>query len=90
MWITMGIRYDITYSVKELSRVLQAPTLIAAEILERTLKYVTQTKDAFLEYNPTEMLSYTIPPTRKKPHHQPDPYLRRQQLQHPRHNSTPR
>jgi hypothetical protein len=36
----MGIRYDITYTVKELSRVLQQPTKIAKEILERTLTYV--------------------------------------------------
>ncbi len=32
MWATMGIRYDIVYAVKELSRVLQEPTKIAHEI----------------------------------------------------------
>jgi hypothetical protein len=41
MWATMGIRYDIVYAVKELSRVLQEPTQIAHEILARTLTYVT-------------------------------------------------
>ena len=52
MWTTMGIRYDITYVVKELSRVLQEPTEIARDLLERTLQYVTQTKNAFLKFNP--------------------------------------
>ncbi len=42
MWATMGIRYDIVYAVKELSRVLQAPTKIANEILDRTLTYITE------------------------------------------------
>ncbi len=58
MWTTMGIRYDITYSVKELSRVLQEPTKIVREILERTLQYVTQTKEAFIAFNPEELLNY--------------------------------
>jgi hypothetical protein len=35
MWATMGIRYDIVYAVKELSRVLQEPTKIAHEILDK-------------------------------------------------------
>jgi hypothetical protein len=51
MWATMGIRYDIVYTVKELSRVLQEPTKIAHEILDRTLHYVTQTKHAHLMYD---------------------------------------
>ena len=42
MWATMGVRYDIVYVVKELSRVLQDPTKTALEILERTLTYFTQ------------------------------------------------
>ena len=58
MWTTMGIRFDITYAVKELSRVLQEPTTIAGEILQRTLDYVDQTKEAFLEYNHDSMLNY--------------------------------
>ena len=74
MWTTMGIRYDITYVVKELSRVLQEPTKIARELLERTLQYVTQTKDAFLEFNPIQMNQFTLPPTRKKPVNNPDTY----------------
>ena len=68
MWTTMGTRYDITYTVKELSRVLQEPTKTAKEILERTLTYVTQTPQAFLEFNPAKMKAFTLPPTRKKPH----------------------
>jgi hypothetical protein len=74
MWTTMGIRYDVTYTVKELSRVLQEPTKIAKELLERTLQYVTQTKDAFLEFNTDRMNHYQIPPTRKKPIQTPDIY----------------
>ena len=67
MWTTMGTRYDITYTVKELSRVLQEPTKTAKEILERTLTYVTQTPQAYLEFNPAKMTAFTLPPTRKKP-----------------------
>ena len=74
MWTTMGIRFDITYTVKELSRVLQEPTKIAGEILERTLNYVTQSKDAFLAYNPDTMINYELPATRKIPHAQKDIY----------------
>jgi hypothetical protein len=74
MCTTMGIRFDITYAVKELSRVLQEPTTIAGEILERTLNYVTQTKEAFLEYNHNKMLTYKLPATRKIPHAQQDIY----------------
>ncbi len=64
MWATMGIRYDIIYTVKELSRVLQEPTQIAHEILARTLTYVTQTHTANLTYDHTAMIAYTLPPTR--------------------------
>ena len=74
MWPTMGIRYDITYVVKELSRVLQEPTTIARDLLARTLQYVTQTKDAYLEFNPDNMRDFTILPTRKKPIQNPDIY----------------
>ncbi len=74
MWTTMGIRYDVTYAVKEISRVLQEPTKIARELLQRTLQYVTQTKDAFLEFNSEQMNHYQIPPTRKKPVQTPDIY----------------
>jgi hypothetical protein len=74
MWATMGIRYDIVYTVKELSRVLQEPTAIAQEILTRTLTYLTQTADAYLEYNHTAMHNFTLPPTCKKPGQQPTHY----------------
>jgi hypothetical protein len=74
MWTTMGIRYDITYTVKELSRVLQQPTKIAREILERTLTYVTQTPEAYLAYSPNSMQAFNLPPTRKKPQLTPDIY----------------
>jgi hypothetical protein len=67
MWATMGIRYDMVYAVKELSRVLQEPTKIVHEILDRTLTYVTQTKHTHLLYDHTQMSNFTLPPTRKKP-----------------------
>jgi hypothetical protein len=74
MWATMGIRYDIVYTVKELSRVLQEPTKIAQEILDRTLRYITQTHQAHLVFDHKAMTSYTLPPTRKKPTQQTDIY----------------
>ena len=74
MWATMGIRYDIVYAVKELSRVLQEPTQIAHEILARTLTYVTQTHTAHLTFDHTAMIEYTLPPTRKKHTQQADIY----------------
>ncbi len=74
MWTTMGIRFDITYAVKELSHFLQEPTTTAGEILQRTLDYVAQTKEAFLEYNHDSMLNYKMPPTRKIPHAKQDIY----------------
>ena len=67
MWATMGVRYDIVYVVKELSRVLQEPTKTAGEILERTLTYLTQTPQAYLEYNHQRMKDFQLPPTRQKP-----------------------
>jgi hypothetical protein len=33
-WLTMGIRYDVVYTTKELSRVLFEPTKIVNEILD--------------------------------------------------------
>jgi hypothetical protein len=74
MWATMGIRYDIVYAVKELSRVLQEPTKIAQQILDRTLTYITQSHNAHLIFDHDTMASYTLPPTRKKPTQQTDIY----------------
>ncbi len=45
-WLTMCLRYDLSYTTKELSRVLQQPTKHANEILTRALTYAAQTKDA--------------------------------------------
>ena len=41
-WLTMCLRYDLTYTTKELSRVLQQPTKTANEILKRALRYAAQ------------------------------------------------
>jgi hypothetical protein len=63
----MGIRYDIVYTTKELSRVLNEPTKVANDIVRRALLYITRTKEAHLRFSHAAMLSFTIPPTRKKP-----------------------
>jgi hypothetical protein len=92
MWTTMGIRFDITYAVKELSRVLQKPTTIAGEIIARELDYVIQTKDAFLEYNHHLMLTYKLPATRKIPHAHQDIYDTQDYIHHdeiPHHDDKP-
>ena len=36
-WLTMGLRYDLVYAAKELSRVLTEPTLTALQLLDRAL-----------------------------------------------------
>ena len=66
-WLSMGIRYDIVYTTKELSRVLNEPTKVANEIARRALLYVSRTKDAHLTYSNAAMTAFKIPPTRKKP-----------------------
>jgi hypothetical protein len=43
-WLTMCLRYDLTYITKELSRVLQQPTKHANEIRTRDLTYAAQHK----------------------------------------------
>jgi hypothetical protein len=63
----MCLRYDLTYTTKELSRVLQQPTKHANEILTRALTYAAKTKDAYLLFNHDAMQSFTPPKTRKKP-----------------------
>jgi hypothetical protein len=41
-WLSMGIRYDIVYTTKELSRVLNEPTKVANEIVRRALKILKE------------------------------------------------
>jgi hypothetical protein len=66
-WLTMCLRYNLTYTTKELSRVLQEPTSTANEILKRAVRYAAQTKDAYLSFSHDTMISYNMPPkTRKK------------------------
>ncbi len=36
-WLYMGVRYDIVYTTKELSRVLSEPTATANDIVKRAL-----------------------------------------------------
>jgi hypothetical protein len=45
-WLSMGLRYDIAFITKELSRVLDKPTKIANEIVNRALIYSYRTRDA--------------------------------------------
>jgi hypothetical protein len=66
-WLTMGIRYDVVYTTKELSRVLAEPTKTANEILNRALLYIKRASNAYLEYSHDKMIHYQPPPTRKKP-----------------------
>ena len=63
----MGVRFDIVYTTKELSRVLSEPTKVANEIVKRTLLYVNRTKSAHLSYSHKAMSAFQIPATRKKP-----------------------
>jgi hypothetical protein len=63
----MGTRYDIVYTTKELSRVLNEPTKVANDIVRRVLLYISRTEDAHLRYSHAAMTSFKIPPTRKKP-----------------------
>jgi hypothetical protein len=73
-WLTMGLRMDLVFTIKELSRVLTEPTQEANQILARTLQYVEQTKHAKLEFKRENMLNYTPPKTRKKPTDLVNPY----------------
>ena len=45
-WLTMGIRLDLVYITKELSRVLAEPTKIANELVERAIEYTVKSKHA--------------------------------------------
>jgi hypothetical protein len=60
MWLCMGIRYDLVYVTKELSRVLQEPTATALEILEQTLLYVSRTQKAYLQFNPDDIFGLNL------------------------------
>ncbi len=66
-WLTMGIRMDLVYITKELSRVLAEPTKIANELVDRALEYTVKTKDAHLVFSHKRMTGFIPPPTRKKP-----------------------
>jgi hypothetical protein len=66
-WLVMALRYDLSYTVKELSRVLIEATREANTILERCLQYIKQTPHAQPTYNRQEMMKWKPPPTRKKP-----------------------
>jgi hypothetical protein len=66
-WLSMGVRFDVVYTTKELSRVLNEPTKIANEIVRRALLYVKRTKNAHLRYSHNAMSMFKPPPTRKKP-----------------------
>jgi hypothetical protein len=65
--LTMGLRYDLVYTTKELSRVLCAPTKEANIILQCALQYVEQTQHAELIFDRELMLLFKLPKTRKKP-----------------------
>ena len=74
-WLTMGLRMDLVYTTKELSRVLTEPTAEANKILARALQYIEQTKHARLDFTRDKMLNYQPPKTRKKPTDIINPYV---------------
>ena len=73
-WLCMGVRYDVVYTTKELSRVLNEPTTTANDIVRRALVYIKRTKEAHLKYSSTAMHAFQIPATRKKPTDTKDNY----------------
>jgi hypothetical protein len=66
-WLTMGVRFDLVYVTKELSRVLAEPTKIANELVDRAIEYTIKTKEAHLVFSHAKMAGFQPPPTRKKP-----------------------
>jgi hypothetical protein len=66
-WLTMGLRFDLNYATKELSRVADNSTLDADYLMQRSLQYLSQTSDSRLRYVRDEMLQYVPPATRRKP-----------------------
>jgi hypothetical protein len=73
-WLCMGVRYDVVYTTKELSRVLNEPTATTNDIVRKALIYIKRTKEAHLKYSSTAMHVFQIPATRKKPSDTTDKY----------------
>jgi hypothetical protein len=73
-WLFMGLRFDIAFVTKELSRVLDKPTPIANDIVNRALIYAHRSKHAHLRFSHTLMTNYQPPTTRKKPTDQTNEY----------------
>ncbi len=73
-WLSMGIRYDIVYTTKELSRVLNELTKVANDIVRRALLYITRIKEAHLSFFHAAMMDFKVPATRKKPTDMKDNY----------------
>jgi hypothetical protein len=66
-WLTMGIRFDLVYITKELSRVLAEPTKTSNELVDRAIEYTIKTKNAHLTFSHERMTGFQPPKTRKKP-----------------------
>jgi hypothetical protein len=66
-WLTMCLRYALTYTTKELPWVLQEPTKKANDILRRAINYTVHTKNVHLQFNHGDMLNYKPPKTRRHP-----------------------
>ena len=66
-WLVAGIRFDLNFATKELSRVADKPTALAESLMSRQLLYLSQTTEARLLYDRTRMETYEPPPTRRKP-----------------------
>ncbi len=54
-WLTMGLRYDLAFVTKELSRMLTAPTQVGNEIIQRALVYTVRTQHAYLHFSHTKI-----------------------------------
>jgi hypothetical protein len=59
-WLCMGVRYDVVYTTKKLSRVLNEPTTTANDIVRRALIYVKRTKEAHLKFSSKTMHALKI------------------------------
>jgi hypothetical protein len=70
----MGIRYDVVYTTKELSRILSEPTKIGNEILDRAMIYIKRTQKTYLEYSHDTMIAFKPSLTCQKPTDVSDEY----------------
>ena len=65
-WAVLGLRFDVSFTHKELSRVFDQYNEYAERvILQRNLAYLIRTKDARILMDSRAMHNYKPPPTRR-------------------------